>query len=157
MSEIFTIVCENVAVTAVQDVLAAYASSTKKLQLLGIELAANGQTAVQNYPIRIRGMSSTVTAGSGGTAVTPHNVNPDGPSSGFTAAANNVTLATTSGSATDFVASQFNPIIGYYWEPPKNVLPGDEPKVNLSGAVVLTLVGIAGTLNVSATMWLREI
>jgi hypothetical protein len=153
--EIFTIVCENIAVSAVQDVLAAYAASTKKLQLLAVEMAANGQTTVGNYPIRVKHLPTTVTAGSGGASVTPHNVNPDGAAVSFTARRNDVTQATTSGTAFDFIASQFNPINGYYWQAPTPV--GDEPKADLSEAIVLSLDSVTGTLNISATMWLREI
>lgn len=151
--EIFTIVCENIAVTAVQDVLAAYAAATKKLQLLAVELSANGQTTVGNYPIRIKGIAATVTPGSAGSATTPHNVNPDGAAASFTARRNDTGQA--SGTTVDYVASQFNPINGYYWSPPVGV--GDEPKVDLSGAFILSLDGVSGTLNISATMWLREI
>lgn len=153
--ELFTIVCENQAVSAIQDLLAAYAASTKKLQLLAVEVAANGQATVGNYPLRIRYLPATVTVGSGGSAVTAHNINPDGASPSFTAARNNVTQAVTGGTAVDIVATQFNPINGYYWAAPTQV--GDEPKADLSGAFTLSLDGIAGTLNVSATMWIREI
>jgi hypothetical protein len=151
--EIFTIVCENVSATAAQDVLAAYAATGKKLRLLAVELAANGQTTVGNYAIRLRYLAATVTAGSGGAAATPHNVNPDGAAPSFTARRNDTTQA-TSGTSVDLVASQFNPINGYYWQAPTAV--GSEPKADLSGAFVLSLDGIAGTLNISATMWLRE-
>jgi hypothetical protein len=155
MSEIFTIVCENVSVTAVQDILAAYAATTKKLQVLAVELSANGQTTVGNYPIRLRYLPASVTVGSGGSAVTAHNVNPDGASPSFTAARNNTTQAVTAGTAVDYVATQFNPINGYYWQAPVPV--GDEPKADLSGGLTLSLDAITGTLNISATMWLREI
>lgn len=151
--EIFTIVAENVAVTAVQDVLAAYAASTKKLQLLAVEMAANGQTTVGNYPLRVRYFPSGYVAGTGGAAVTPHNTNPDGASASFTAARSSTTQ--TSGAPIDYVATQFNPINGYYWQPPVPV--GDEPKADVSSALVLSLDGVSGTLNISATMWLREI
>lgn len=155
MSEVFTVVCENISVTAVQDVLAIYAASTKKLQLLGVEMAANGQTTVGNYPFRVRYLPATVTAGSGGAAVTPHNVNPNGAAISATARRNDITQAVTGGTAVDYIASQFNPIIGYYNTPPVQV--GEEPKVDLSGALVLSLDAIAGTLGLSATIWLREI
>lgn len=153
MSEIFTITCANISVTAAQDLLAAYAASTKKLQVLAVEVAANGQTVVGNYPMRLRYFPSGYTAGSGGSAVTPHNVNPDGAAASFTAARNSVTQ--TTGSPVDYVATQFNPINGYYWQPPTPV--GDEPKGDLSTALVLSLDAMSGTLSVSATMWLREI
>lgn len=154
MSEIFTIVCENVGVTAAQDILAAYAASTKKLRLLAVEMNANGQTSIGNYPMRLRYLPATVTSGSGGAAATPHNVNPDGAAASFTARRNDTTQATTGGSAVDWVATQFNPINGYYWQPP--VPLADEPKADLSGAVILSLDAVTGTLNISATMWLRE-
>jgi hypothetical protein len=154
MAETFTVVCENIAATAVQDVLAVYAASTKKLQLLAVEIAASGQTTVGNYAMRIRYLPPTVTSGSAGAAATPHNVNPDGASASFTARRNDTTQASSSGTV-DLVATQFNPINGYYWAPPTSI--GDEPKADLSGAFTLSLDGIAGTLNLSATMWLREI
>lgn len=153
--EVFTIVCENVAVTAVQDVLGAYSGATRKLQLLAIEMAANGQTTVGNYAIRVKRMPTTVTSGSGGATVTPRNVNPDGASPTFTARRNDTAQATTSGTPSDYIASQFNPINGYYWQAPTPV--GDEPKADLSEALILSLDSVTGTLNISATMWLREI
>lgn len=153
--EIFTIVCENVSVSAVQDILAAYAASTKKLQLIAVEIAANGQTTVGNYALRLRYLPATVTSGSGGGSVTPRNVNPSGAAASFTARRNDTTQATTSGTAADIVSSMFNPINGYYWQPP--VGSGDEPKAELSGAFVISLDGVSGTLGVSATMWLREV
>ena len=154
MSEIFTIVTENQAVTAAQDILAAYCASTKKLRLLAVEMAANGQTTVGNYPMRLRYLPATVTSGAGGGAVTPKNTNPDGAAASFTARHNDVTQAVTGGTANDVVATQFNPINGYYWTPPVPV--SDEPKADLSGAWVLSLDSVTGTLNISATMWLRE-
>ena len=155
MSELFTIVCENIACTAVQDILAAYCGGSRKLQLLGVEIAANGQTTVGNYPLRIRYLPTAVTAGSGGAAVTPRNINSVGASPTFTAARNNTTQATTGGTASDWVATQFNPINGYYWTPP--CLPGEEPKADTSGAIIISLDGISGTLNISATAWFREL
>lgn len=156
MSEIFTIVCENVAVTAAQDILAAYASSGKKLQLLAVELSANGQTTVGNYPIRLRYLPATVTPGSVGSSVTPQNTNPDGASPSFTARRNDTTQATTSGTASDWVATQFNPINGYYFQPPVGL--ADEPKADLSTAIILSLDHApAASINISATMWLREV
>jgi hypothetical protein len=155
MAEIFTVVVENVAVTAAQDIIAVYAATTKKLQILAVELAASGQTTIGNYPIRLRYLPATVTSGSGGSAATPKNVNPDGAAPSFTARINDTTHAVTGGTAADYVASQFNPINGYYWQPPTPV--GDEPKADISSALVLSLDSVVGTLNISATLWLREI
>jgi hypothetical protein len=156
MSEIFTIVCENIAVSAAQDILCAYASATKSLRCLGFEMAANGQTVVGNYPIRLRYLPATVTPGSVGASVTPHNVNPGGGAASFTARRNDTTQATTGGTAVDGIATQFNPINGYPLSPP----PRDDAalKSAISGAIVLSLdAAPAGSINISATMWLEEI
>lgn len=155
MAEVFTVVCKNVAVTAAQDILCAYVSSTKKLQLLAVEMAANGQVTVGNYPIQLKYLAPTVTPGAGGAAATPKNINPDGAAPTFTARSNDFTQAT--GTLTDWLATQFNPLQPYYWEPPKGVAAGDEPKAELSGAISLSLDSVTGTLNISATMWLREV
>jgi hypothetical protein len=154
MSEIFTIVCRNVAVAAAQDILAAYAGASYKLELLAVEMDANGQTVVGNYPISVKYLGSTVTAGSGGSTPTPANADSTGvASSGFTAHANDTTPA--SSSTTHYLhAAQFNPINGWYWEPPGK---GEPPLCDLSGAFVLSLDGApAASINVSATMWLRR-
>lgn len=154
MSEIYTILCENVAVSAAQDILSVTASSSNKVQILAIELAANGQTTIGNYPIRLRYVYGTITAGSGGASVTGKNVNPSNAgSASFSAARNNTTEMT--GTTYDLLATQFNPINGYYWTPP--VPQGEEPKTAVSAAFALTLDNVTGTLNISATMWLREI
>jgi hypothetical protein len=155
MSEIFTITVKNTAVTTVIDVLAAYGSSTQSLRILAVEFAANGQATVGNYPISLKYLPPTVTLGSGGATATPHNINPAGASPTFNGRAVDTTQATTSSTAVSIAASQFNPINGYYWQPPTPI--GDEPKTALSGAFVLSLDGAPGaSINVSATMWLRE-
>ena len=112
MAEYFTVVCENIAATAAQDILTVTASSTKKLQLLAAEIGANGQATVSNYPIRIRYLPATVTAGSGGATVTPTNINPVGASISATARRNDTTRATSSGTAVTVAASMLNPING---------------------------------------------
>lgn len=152
MAEHFTVVIKNQSVSAVQDLIALYASSTKKLYLEGLELGVNGQATVGNYPISVRYIPATVTAGTGGAAVTPHNLNPDGAAAGFTARRNDVTQAT--GSPVDYIATMLNPINGNYILPP--VPQGDEPKIGLSGALIISLDGISGTLGVSGTVWVRE-
>jgi len=117
---------------------------------------ANGQTTVGNYPIRLRFLPATVTPGSAGGVATINNVNPDGAAASFTARKNDTTQATTGGTAHDIVASQFNPINGYYWQPPVAAL--DAPKAELSGAFILSLdASPAGSINISATMWLMEV
>jgi hypothetical protein len=156
MSEIFTVTVKNIAVTAAQDILAIYVGTTKKVQLLAVEIAATGQTTVGNYPISIRYLPATVTAGSAGAAVTPVNVNSLGAAVVATARRNDTTRATTSGTAVEISDSVFNPINGYYWQPPVPV--GEEPIATMSTAFVIGLdAAPAASINVSATAWFREI
>ena len=155
MSEIFTIAVKNTTVANVADILAAYASATQALRILAVEFAANGQTTVGNYPISVKYLPPTVTLGTGGSTVTPNNINPAGANPTFTAHATDTIQATSSAGTKTIMASQFNPINGYYWQPPVPV--GDEPKAALSGAFVLSLDGApAAPINVSATMWVKE-
>lgn len=153
MSEIYTVVCSNVAVSASQDVLGIYSGASTKVRLLSAELAANGQVTVGNLAIRIRAFDSGTTPGSGGTTPTPRNVNPDGPGAGSTAHANDTTQA--SGAGRMLVSSQFNPINGYYWQAPRD---DAALKIDLNGILVLSLDGTpGGPINVSATLTFEEI
>jgi len=155
MAEIFTITIKNTTISNVADILAAYANSAAAIRLLAIELAANGQTTVGNYPISVKYLPPTVTLGTGGSSLSPSNINPQGAAPLFFGHGADTGQATTSGTAKTIVASQFNPINGYYWQPPVPV--GDEPKAIPSGAFVLSLDGApAAPINVSATMWIKE-
>jgi hypothetical protein len=60
-----------------------------------------GDSAEESLRITIRHMAATVTSGSGGSAVTPIKNDPGvDVAAGFTAEANNTTVATTSGTST---------------------------------------------------------
>lgn len=153
MSEIFTIVCENISVAAPEDIFSVVAAGTKKLQILAIEMNANGQTTVGNYAMRLR-YTASLTPGSGGASVTPINVNPDGAAPTSTCRRNDTAQGT--GTFKDILATQFNPINGYYWQPPTS--QEDAPKGDLSSAFVLSFDGTPGSaINISATLWFKEI
>src|ERR1017187_6671929 len=104
MSEVFTVICKNVAVTAAQDVLIAYVSATKKLQLLAVEMAANGQVTIGNYPIQIKYLAAAVVAGSGGAAATLKYRNPGGGRPPLTAGSKDFSKAP--GALTTWLATQ---------------------------------------------------
>jgi|ERR1043166_5480623 hypothetical protein len=76
----------------------------KPIKLVGFKLGQSsevGDAAEENLRITIRHMTATVTSGSGGSAVTPIKNDPGvDVAAGFTAEANNTTVATTSGTST---------------------------------------------------------
>lgn len=75
----------------------------KPVKLFGLKLgqiSEVGDAAEEGLRISIIRMSATVTSGSGGSAVTPALEDSADAAAGFTAEANNTTIATTSGTAT---------------------------------------------------------
>lgn len=73
----------------------------KPIQLVGLLLAQTtelGDSAEENLRISILRLPATVTAGSGGSAVTPVPMDDGDSAAGFTARCNDTTVATTSGS-----------------------------------------------------------
>jgi len=76
----------------------------KPIKLLGLILGQTsevGDAAEENLRLTIRHMAATVTSGSGGSSVTPVKNDPGvDVAAGFTAEANNSTVATTSGTST---------------------------------------------------------
>lgn len=150
MPRVYTVEFANVSVSAVQDLIAAYSGANRTIRVLAIQLAANGQTTIGNYPIRLYRLAATVTAGSGGATPTPQPLDPNDAAAAFTAHTNDTTPATSSGSTSVIFSDQLNPINGYYWQAPHPV------EAAPSQALVLELDAISGTLNVSGTMWVEE-
>jgi hypothetical protein len=152
---IYTIQCNNVSVSAVQDVLAAYAAATTKIICHGIDIGATGQVTATNYRMRLIRLPTTVTAGSGGSAVTPQVTDPMDAAATFTARSNDTTQATTSGTAINDYPFVFNPLIpwGPIFFPEKTRF-----KAALSCALILSLDDTPiVTLKVNATMWIEEL
>lgn len=154
MGRMYTIQCNNVSVSAVQDILAALASASRVIKIHGVQLGANGQTTVGNYRIRLVHLTATAVVGSGGSAPVPQKTNTLDAAAGFTARANDTTQATSSGATQVIASDEFNPINGYYWQPP---FRDAAPVVQINEAVSLSLDSISGTLNVNSTMWVEEV
>lgn len=153
MPRTYTIECHGVSVSAVQDILAAYAGSSRTIRILAVQMGAYGQTTVGNYPIRLVRLPATVTTGSGGTAPTPVLADPNNSAASFTARANDMTQASTSGTAVNIWSDEFNPINGFYWQTPARA---ESPEATPGEAFSLSLDAISGTLTVNATMWVEE-
>ena len=93
--EIYSVVFEGVAVTAVQDLFEINASSTKPLRIHSIYISQYTEEGdAQSEMLRLRVRRATSTSGSGGSAPTPVAINPSAAAASFTAEVNNTTQAT---------------------------------------------------------------
>lgn len=149
----YTIECDNVSVSAAQDILMAISGASRVIKVHAVQMGANGQTTVGNYRIRLQRLPATVTNGSGGTAPTPQLTNPNDSAASFTARANDTTQATSGGTIATIWSDEFNPINGYYWQAP---FRDAAPEATINQAIRLSLDSVSGTLNVNATMWVEE-
>jgi hypothetical protein len=151
---VYTISFKQVSVAAVQDLLAAYAGSSKVLEIHSVIIGQITGTTVQNLPITMNHLPATVTTGSGGTAPTPQKTNPGDAAATFTARANDTTQATTSGTSSRVVADVFNTINGYFYQPPRE----DRPRISSNEAFVVSLDAAPGSaLTMSGTMVVEEL
>ena len=99
MSGIYVVSFEQVAVTAVQDLLAVSSASGKQCVLLALHLSqTNRGTDAQEEVLGLRVRSGQTVSGTGGSAPTPTPNDPVGASaSSFTARANDATTIANTG------------------------------------------------------------
>ncbi len=138
-----------VSVAAVQDLLAVYCGASMGIELHGITIGQITGTTVQNLAVSVKRLPATVTAGTGGSAVTPRRAEVNDATATATARANDTAQATTSGTAETLLSDVFNIVNGYQFFWP----PEDRPSFTLSQAAVLSLdtapsssVTMSGTL-----------
>jgi|SRR5579863_2658486 len=154
MGRMYTVQVRGVAVSTVQDIIAAYSGALRQIKVHALQLGASGQTTVANLGITLKHLAATVTQGSGGNAPTPTRVNPLDAGASFTARVNDTTQATSSGIVFVF-CDEFNPINGFYWQAP---VRGHEPEATINEALVLSLDNTPSvTLTMNATLWVEEL
>lgn len=151
---LYTVVFQNVTVSAVQDTLIVFAGSTRQFALQHCSLGQITGTSVANARVRIRYLPATVTAGSGGSTPTPQKTNPNDAAATVTAHANDTSQATSGGTAVDIYDDAWNTINGFPWYPP---IPGRPPVCGLSGAIVLSLDTALSSLVCSGSMTVEEL
>lgn len=117
---VFTAAFSAVAISAAQDLFELVPDGTTRLRILEIDIGQYtdfGDAAAEIIPISLH-RGHTV-SGSGGSSVTPVNVNPYGRASVTAVEANNTTVATTSG--TLIWASAWHIQAGFIWRQPEDV------------------------------------
>jgi len=134
---VYIATARNVAVSAVQDLLAVYAGSVKAFKVHSVTIGQISATAVGNLNLSLKRLPATVTAGSGGTTPALFPVSPNDTAATVTAHANDTTQASTSGTATVY-GDVFNVVNGYLYLPPEEdrlvIGPGQAFVVSLDTA-----------------------
>jgi hypothetical protein len=143
----------NVAVSAVQDLLAVICGASKSIELHGVVIGQITGTSVQNLNLSVKVLPATVTNGSGGAAVTPQKMERGDAAATVTARRNDTTQATTSGTAVTVHSDVFNVINGYQFFWPAE----DRPTADLSEAIILSLnTAPSSALTMSGTLYFAE-
>lgn len=156
IGRVYTVQFDNVSVSAIQDLFELIPADDKPIEIVGLFISQTGNSDVGDaaeecLPLQIiRGFT---TSGSGGTTPTPVPVKRSDSASGFTAEANNTTVATTGTTATVH-SDNFNVRVGYqnWW--PENTEP-DCSQADSRIVVRLTRAP-ADAITLSATVYVRE-
>ncbi len=155
MGRRYAITTTNVAASAVQDLLAAYAGAAMAFEVIGYEIGQVSSTTAQMAKHRLIRLPATVTSGSGGSAPTPRKHLKGDAAATATARANDTVQATTGGTAEVLHSADLNTALGYQFFYPSKA---DRPVIGLSDAVVLSLdTALSPALNLSATLWIEEL
>jgi hypothetical protein len=149
----YTVLFRSVAITAAQDLCAAYAGANMALEVVSFTIGQDTQNSVELVPISIKLLTSAVTAGSGGSAFTPEPDTDTDAAATFTARINDTTIAT--GGATHYKhADMWNLVNGYPWIFPERARPSCKP----GEALIFSLDGApAASRTTSASFKLREL
>jgi hypothetical protein len=154
MGRFYSVAFEDVSVSAAQDLLNITATSSMALRLWRVTGGQRSITVFEARPIRIRRLPATVTAGSGGAAVTPSLLRPGDPAATFTARRNDTTAMTTSGTAVTLLTREFEFLNGFdlVLLPQEEIIvrPGEGLAINLptapSGATSMSWTAIVEEL-----------
>lgn len=160
IGRLYSVVFTAVTVSAQQDLVYIKPAADKICIVEAIYLAASGGTAdagdAQEELLRIEviRVPSTVTVGSGGSAVTPAPVIPNDAAAGFTARTNDTTVATTSGSLQSKYLTGLNIRI-----PTPFVVPPEWRMVIANAEAIVVRLNLApnDSVNVSGTCWVEEL
>ena len=124
---IYTIPFRNVSVSAVQDMIAAYAGASMAIELVSLSIGQITQTAVELLQISIKRLPATVSTGSGGSSATPVPDNDTDADATFTARVNDTSQATSSGTVVYPMPDVLNEVNGYQWIWPEKARPSCKP------------------------------
>ena len=158
MGRIYSVVFENVSVSAAQDFFEISPADDKPVRILGLQLANVGGTAdagdAQEELLRLTIKRGFTASGSGGTTPTPSPLDPNDAAAGFSAEVNNTTPANT-GTALTLFADGINVRIPYQ----QYFTPETCPKASQANTtIVVRLEGApADAVSMSGTLFVEEL
>lgn len=149
---VFTATFAAVAVTAAQDVFEIVAASNTRVRIREIRLSqysdfGDSQAELLSVSL-LRGHS---TSGSGGTSVTPSNLEPWSRASVTTVEANNTTVA-SGGSPETLLVDAWNVAANFWYAPP----PDEQIRINFDQRFVVRITAPADSLTVNGTIVFEE-
>jgi hypothetical protein len=147
-------IVNNITVSAVQDLLAVYAGTSKIFAVLYISIGQVTSGSVANQRMRLRYLPATVSAGSAGSAGVFKPTRSGDPAATLTGRINDTTQASSSGTVIDLWSGQWNIINGFEWVPP---IPSDPPIIGISGALILSLDSAPASLVTNASILVEEL
>jgi hypothetical protein len=151
---IYSVVFDNVAVTAAQDFFEITPADDKPCRFVGLLLSQSSDTGdAQEEILRYAIIRGHTTSGSGGTAPTPRPFDRSGPAAGFAAKVNNTTIASV-GTTHSLVNDCFNVRSGLQlWFPPECWPEASQADTTI---VVRLLSTPADSLTMTGTLILAE-
>lgn len=154
MGRVYSVSSADVSVSATQDLLNLTATANMAFKLLRFECGQRSlATTWEAKPIRFRRVPATVTAGSGGSAVTPRPYNNGDAAATVTARANDTTAMTSSGTIVDLLTDMFVFFNGFLWVS----TPRDEIIIAPSQGLAINMpTAPSGATNISCTAVIEE-
>ena len=150
----YSISFTDVSVSAAQDLINITATSGMAFKIHRIEGAQRTLTAWEAKPVKLVRFPATVTAGSGGSAVTPARLNNGDAAATVTARSNDTTAMTTNSTATLLLSEDFVFLNGFLVV----FTPDERPVIAPSQGVALNLpVAPSGATSMSFTIIIEEL
>lgn len=154
MGRMYSVIFENVSVSAAQDFFELTPADDKPIVIHAIYLSQSSEVgdAMEEF-MRVEIVRGHTTGGSGGTAPTPTPLDPAGASAGAAAEVNNTTIA-SAGTTTVLHAETFNERVGWVFIP----TPECRPKASQANTtiVVRLMAAPADAVSMSGTLYFEE-
>lgn len=132
---LYSVAFKDVSISAAQDLINLTATAGMAFKVHAIELGQRTLATWEAKNVRMTRNPATVTTGSGGAAATPRALNPSDVAATVTARTNDTTGQTTSGTATDILAREWEFLNGFFWLP----APEQRPIIRPSEGLVLRI------------------
>lgn len=144
----------DVAVSAAQDLINITATANMAFKVHRIELGQRSLTAWEAKPVQLRRNPATLTAGAGGTVVTPRPLTNGDAAATVTARANDTTSQTTSGTQAILLARDWEFLNGFLVV----YTPDERPVIAPSQGLALTLTTApSGSMTCSGSIIIEEL